>query len=58
MDSKAKDIERREWKKIVDRILEKEKCLVLTLGYIDTGKTSFLKYASKKIKENGKKFLL
>ncbi|MCD6466843.1 MAG: hypothetical protein J7L10_02850 [Methanomicrobia archaeon] len=55
MDSKAKDIERREWKKIVDRILEKEKCLVLTLGYIDTGKTSFLKYASKKIKENGKK---
>ncbi|MCK4310236.1 MAG: hypothetical protein KAV80_02155 [Methanomicrobia archaeon] len=55
MDSKASDREKKEWKKIVERILKKERCLVLILGYIDTGKTSFLKYASKKIKENGEK---
>lgn len=55
MDSKASEEEREEWKEIVERILEKDTCTALILGYIDTGKTSFLHYASKKIQENGKK---
>ncbi len=55
MDTKAKIVEKKEWKEIAERILQRERCTVLTLGYIDTGKTSFLKFLSKTIKNNGKK---
>ncbi len=54
MDSKASKEEREEWKEIVERILEKDMCTAVILGYIDTGKTSFLHYASKKIRASGK----
>ncbi|MEA1993190.1 MAG: Clp1/GlmU family protein [Euryarchaeota archaeon] len=47
--------EEKEWEGIVKRILKKKQCKTLILGHIDTGKTSFLNYASEKIKKNGKK---
>ena len=55
MDSKAQHREEEDWKEIIARILEKDRCTALILGYIDTGKTSFVKYAAKKIKEGGKR---